>query len=325
MYDSLWKALKKLPLLPRRLNYAKAPALRFLDLPEDIVYEIVHHLDIRSLCNLSLTCRQLYLSLLIPHLHQQKLPDPFREIHLNGDNCTAAIPALRLLLYDSPIKAFTWRAGHDPRTLVREVEQLRRLIARMSAIEYLELDFSNNWPANEFRHGHENGYWAWVRLATNLLHVVAQRCRVVVVTNHYQVLVPWVTFIGGVPYNLDPPLLARMCAEWRASAGEAEALGSTKLMKSPSKISLSHPDNAPASATFPQPFPPEKGSTVYATRRLIVNDPGLFQRSLFGEWALDWVSNMPLTHLVIHQGRMRLPLLRQLRLPRLTSLVISHG
>ncbi|TEB30906.1 hypothetical protein FA13DRAFT_1754976 [Coprinellus micaceus] len=324
MHD-LWKVFKKFPFLqrPKRVP-RKEPTLRFLDLPEDIVYEIASHLGcVRSVCNLSLTCTQLYYGLLTSHLHLHGVEDPFHEIHLHGANCSSAIPALRLLLYDNPIRTFTWRAGDDPRTLVREVEQLRRLIARISIIDYLELDFSNNWPIHEFRYGYENGYWAWVRLFTNLLHVVAQRCHFVVITNHYQVLSPWVTFIGGVPYNLDPPLLERITAEWRQSSR------SLRLAKSPSKISLSHPDNTPTGTTkktaFPQPFPPEKNTTVYATKRLIINDPGLFQRSLFGEWALDWVNNMPLTHLVIHQGRMRLPLLRQLHLPRLTSLTISHG
>jgi hypothetical protein len=246
---------------------------------------------------------------------------PFAEIHLDGENCTAALPALRLLRYDTPIKTFTWRAGSNPRTLVTEVKQLQRLIARVSTIEYFELDFTNSWAANEFRYSHENGYWAWIRLFTNLLHVVAQRCHFVVITNHYQVLVPWVSFIGGVPYNLDSSLLEQMRVEWRQELKPQFR----RLHPSSSKISLLHPDNATTQTAFPQPFPPEKTTTVYATRRLIINDPGLFQRSLFGEWVLEWVNNMPLTHLVIHQGRMRLPLLRQLRLPHLTSLTISHG
>ncbi|EAU86757.2 hypothetical protein CC1G_06518 [Coprinopsis cinerea okayama7 len=324
MHD-VFRTLRRLPSFLVKPFQRRYTRIKFLDLPDDIIYEISGHLSVRSLCNLSLTCHHLYFSLLFPHLRRLGLDDPFTQIHLDGQNTTDALPALRLLLFPSPIKTLSWKAGNDPRGLVREAEQLRRLVARIPSVEFLELDFSNNWPVSESRYGHsENSYWAWIRVCTNLLHVVAQKCHFVVITNHYQVLAPWLTFIGGKPYNLDDGLLSRICAEWKADLETKKV----RLIRSPSKISLSSPPHAHSNETFSPPFPPSQSAPTtpgYTTARLIINDPGLFQRSLFGEWALKWVNMMPLTHLVIHQGRMRLPLLRQLRLPDLVHLTISRG
>ncbi|TFK18436.1 hypothetical protein FA15DRAFT_254627 [Coprinopsis marcescibilis] len=315
---SLLNVLKRLPDIFKTLC-RRNPMYSFLDLPDDIIYEIGYHLQVRSLCNLALTCRHLYASLLLPHLRRAGVDNPFSEIHLHGRKGGDALPALRLLIFHEPLKTLLWRAGDDARTLVREVEQLRRLVARIPTIEYMELDFSNNWPVTEFRYGHEHGYWAWIRVCTNLLHVIAQKCHFVVIINHYQVLSPWLTFIGGHPNNLDDRLMNRIKAEWRGQMGRVH-------LESPSKVSRSHPRDAHRQAFCPPfPAPPAQTTVGYRTTRLIVNDPGLFQRSLFGEWALNWVNTMPLTHLIIHQGRMRLPLLRQLRLPKLHYFAISRA
>lgn len=304
-------------LFPGFSDFRPPPPLirqMFSHLPNDVLHEIVEHLDTPSLYHLSNTCYRFHYISLCTVFRRAGIPDVRTEIHLNHSNIHV-LPALRYSLFLDSTEKFTWHATSKD-TWVSEVKQIERIMSRMCRIGHTELDFSRGtnfgWTAQDVKAVNQKCVRPWIKLCTGFLHLVAQKSLSLEITNN---MVSEILQSPSSPLCLDRRFVDRKMEGRSIQLPDKSA---TQELETP------HLDAPLSSRHFPNlGFKRKPG---YAVASLALSDPSLFRNPAFLCWSIKWINSMPLKRLVLMQGDIRLPLLRRLRLSStLVDLTLSHA
>jgi hypothetical protein len=283
-------------------------------LPNDVLHEILEYLDTSSLCHLSNTCYRFHYISLCTVFRRAGIPDVRTEIHLNHSNIHI-LPALRFSLFLDSTEKFTWHATSRD-TWVSEVKQIERIMSRMYRIGHTELDFSRGtnfgWTAKDVKAVNQKCVRPWIKLCTGFLHLVAQKSLCLEITNN---MVSEILQSPSSPLCLDRRFVDR---KMEGRSVQMSGKSATQGLETPLLDESLSPRHFPSLGFKRKPG--------YAVSSLALSDPSLFRNPAFLYWSIKWINSMPLKHLVLMQGDIRLPLLRHLRLSStLVDLTLSHA